>query len=65
VVFGTVNAGSEAYEAAIRDLSQFIERWPDAVRSLITGRYPMEAYPELLLGAPSGIKNVLALDGNV
>jgi threonine dehydrogenase-like Zn-dependent dehydrogenase len=26
VVFGTVNAGSEAYEAAIRDLSQFMER---------------------------------------
>jgi hypothetical protein len=35
------------------------------VRSLITGRYPIEAYPELLLGTPSGIKNVLALDGHV
>jgi threonine dehydrogenase-like Zn-dependent dehydrogenase len=65
VVFGTVNAGADAYEAAIRDLSQFMELWPDAVRSLITGHYPIEAYPELLLGTPSGIKNVLALDGNV
>jgi threonine dehydrogenase-like Zn-dependent dehydrogenase len=65
VVFGTVNAGADAYEAAIRDLSQFMEIWPDAVRSLITGHYPIEAYPELLLGTPSGIKNVLALDGNV
>jgi threonine dehydrogenase-like Zn-dependent dehydrogenase len=65
VVFGTVNAGAETYEGAIRDLSQFMERWPDAVRSLITGRYPMHAYADLLLGATSGIKNVLALDGNV
>ena len=65
VVFGTVNAGAEAYEAAIRDLSQFMDLWPDAVRSLITGHYPIEAYPELLLGTPSGIKNVLALDGNI
>jgi threonine dehydrogenase-like Zn-dependent dehydrogenase len=65
VVFGTVNAGAETYEGAIRDLSQFMERWPDAVRSLITGRYPMNAYADVLLGATSGIKNVLALDGNV
>ena len=65
VVFGTVNAGSEAYEGAIRDLSQFMERWPDAVRSLITGRYPMEGYAALLQGAASGIKNVMALDGNL
>jgi hypothetical protein len=40
-------------------------RWPDAVRSLITGRYPIESYAELLQGPPSGIKNVLALDGQV
>jgi hypothetical protein len=37
VVFGTVNAGTEVYEGAIRDLSQFMERWPDAVRSLFDG----------------------------
>jgi glucose 1-dehydrogenase len=65
VVFGTVNAGSETYEAAIRDLSRFMERWPDTVRSLITGRHPIEDYAALLQGMPSGIKNVLALDGNV
>lgn len=65
VVFGTVNAGSEAYENAIRDLSQFMARWPDAVRALITGRYPIERYAELLQGPTSGIKNVFTLDGNV
>src|SRR5256712_6052440 len=37
VMFGTVNAGHEAFEAAIRDLTLFQQRWPAAVRSLITG----------------------------
>src|SRR5881397_968783 len=59
VVFGTVNAGHEAFEAAIRDLTLFQQRWPAAVRSLITGRYPVEAYRDLLLGPARGIKNVL------
>lgn len=61
VVFGTVNAGREAFEDAIRDVARFRQRWPEAVRSLITGRFPMEAHRELLLGAPTGIKNVIAL----
>ncbi len=59
VVFGTVNAGRETFEAAIRDLGRFMERWPAAVRSLITGRFPVSAYRDLLLGAPTGIKNVI------
>jgi threonine dehydrogenase-like Zn-dependent dehydrogenase len=59
VVFGTVNAGVEAFQAAIRDVALFQERWPSAVRALITGRYPVEAYRELLTGPPRGIKNVL------
>lgn len=63
VVFGTVNAGREAFEAATRDLGIFMTRWPDAVQSLITGRYPMEAHLDLLLGKLGGIKNVIAIDG--
>jgi threonine dehydrogenase-like Zn-dependent dehydrogenase len=59
VVFGTVNASREAFEAAIRDLALFRERWPAAVRSLITGRYPLEAHRDLLVGRAQGIKNVL------
>jgi hypothetical protein len=31
------------------------------VQSLITGRFPMERYRELLTGRPSGIKNVIEL----
>jgi threonine dehydrogenase-like Zn-dependent dehydrogenase len=61
VVFGTVNAGREGFETAIRDVGVFLQRWPAAVRALITGRYPIEAYRDLLLGRTSGIKNVIAL----
>ena len=60
VVFGTVNAGPEAFEAAIRGLTVFQQRWPAAVRALITGRYPVEAHRDLLVGPAQGIKNVIA-----
>lgn len=61
LVFGTVNAGREAFEAAIRDVARFRELWPDALSSLITGRFPIEAHRDLLLGRATGIKNVLQL----
>ena len=59
VVLGTVNAARESFEAAIADLATFSERWPQAVRALITGRFPLAAHRDLLLGQPTGIKNVL------
>jgi glucose 1-dehydrogenase len=62
VIFGTVNAGRESFENSIRDLGTFAKRWPDAVKSLITGRFPMEAYSDLLLGRSAGIKNVIRLN---
>lgn len=58
VVFGSVNAGKGAFEAAIGHLQEFNSRWPDPVGSLIS-HYPMEAYEELLTGRASGIKQVL------
>jgi glucose 1-dehydrogenase len=61
VVFGTVNAGRDSFENSIRDLGTFAKRWPEAVQSLITGRFPMEAYGDLLLGRSGGIKNVIRL----
>lgn len=61
VVFGTVNAGGPAFEAAIRDLAVFAEFWPTALRALISGRFPLAAHRDLLLGAKRGIKNVLHL----
>jgi threonine dehydrogenase-like Zn-dependent dehydrogenase len=62
LVFGTVNAGREAFEAAIKDLEKFVQKWPAAVRSIITRRYPIEAYADVLLGKPGGIKNIFSFD---
>jgi threonine dehydrogenase-like Zn-dependent dehydrogenase len=61
VVFGTVNAGRDAFEAAIRDLEIFNTRWPQVVKSLITARVPIEQHSDLLLGKAGGIKNVIKL----
>lgn len=61
-VIGTVNADRPAFNAAIADLALFKKRWPEALRSLITGRYPIESFRELLFGQRSGIKNIISLD---
>jgi threonine dehydrogenase-like Zn-dependent dehydrogenase len=61
VALGTVNAGKDAFDAAIRDLGLFMKRWPEGVRALITRRAGMEEYPELLQGKAAGIKNTLRL----
>jgi threonine dehydrogenase-like Zn-dependent dehydrogenase len=63
VVFGSVNASRENFDAAVRSLAEFVGLWPDAVRELITGRFPIEEAPTLLTGRPSGMKEVVALDG--
>jgi threonine dehydrogenase-like Zn-dependent dehydrogenase len=63
-LIGSVNAGRDAFERAVQDLGVFLERWPEAVRSLISGRFPVDAYRELLLGESTGIKNVIRFDGN-
>ncbi len=59
IVFGTVNAGPEAFSNAITDLEQFGSRWPGAVKSLITGRHSIEAYRDVVIDNPGGIKNVI------
>jgi threonine dehydrogenase-like Zn-dependent dehydrogenase len=60
IVFGTVNAGRDAFEAAIRDVGEFRRRWPAALAGLISGRHPVEDHRDLLLGRPEGIKHGLA-----
>lgn len=62
-IIGTVNADRPAFENAIRDLGTFKQRWPDALRKVITGRHPLENYRELLLGKATGIKNVVTIGG--
>lgn len=61
VVFGTVNAGRNSFEASIRDLQTFKNAWPQAVKSVISGRYSMDDHHDLLVGKASGIKNVIRL----
>ncbi len=60
VLLGTVNAGAEAFPAAVRDLQEFRRRWPEATEALIDGRYPPEQATELIFGRPTGIKTVIS-----
>jgi glucose 1-dehydrogenase len=61
IILGTVNADASAFESAIRDLNAFKQRWPKALQAVISGRFPMEAHRDLLLGKSRGIKNVITL----
>lgn len=61
VIFGTVNASLQSFQEAIKDLSTFLQRWPDALRTLITHRYPIDYVAEPLSGKAGGIKNVIAV----
>jgi glucose 1-dehydrogenase len=60
VLLGTVNAGSDDFASALRNLDLFRNRWPEAVHTLIAGRYPPEQAAELILGRPAGIKTVIS-----
>lgn len=61
IVFGTVNAPKSSFEAAVRDMETFAERWPQALDRIITNRIPIERALEPLAGKMPGIKNVIAL----
>ena len=62
VVYGTVNAGKDDFQAAIRDMELFLKQWPQQTRSLLTGRFPIGSYRDLLLGPLSGIKNTISFE---
>jgi glucose 1-dehydrogenase len=61
LLLGTVNAGKEAFETAVRDLDEFMRRWPQAVQSLVTGRYPADAFQDVVSGRTGGIKEVITM----
>src|SRR6266404_3821545 len=61
VILGSVNAPPAAFQAAIRDLGEFMHRWPDAVRALITARFPLNQALQPLQENAGGIKNVIAV----
>jgi len=62
VILGSVNADPAAFDAAIRDLGVFHQRWPDAVRSIITSRTAVGNAQDVLLGKAGGIKNVISFE---
>ena len=62
IIFGTVNASAENFEEAIRDIGIFHQRWPQALRALITSRSAPQEAPDVLLGNIGGIKNVITFD---
>jgi len=59
-LLGTVNAGKDAFEHAVADLTAFHSKWPDALQGLITGRDPIEKFADPILH-PTGIKNVIQI----
>ncbi|MDH4282866.1 MAG: glucose dehydrogenase, partial [Myxococcales bacterium] len=61
VVIGTVNASKQSFADAIADLAQFHQRWPNAVGSLITSRFPIDNVKEPLSGHAGGIKSILTI----
>jgi threonine dehydrogenase-like Zn-dependent dehydrogenase len=61
LIFGTVNASTESFAQAIADVGAFMEKFPDAVRTLISKRWPLDQAAEPLSGKAGGIKNVIAV----
>ena len=62
VLFGTVNAGAECFASAVQRLSRMKQKWPDAVKSLITKRWPLEETERLLTDPGPGIKHVVSVE---
>jgi threonine dehydrogenase-like Zn-dependent dehydrogenase len=60
VILGTVNADKSAYAAAIGHIEAFVERWPTVLEIIISRRYPIEAYRNVLLEWTGGIKDVIS-----
>jgi hypothetical protein len=59
-LLATVNAGNDAFDRAIEDLTAFCSLWPDAVRRLITGRFKLEQF-ETPIRSAAGIKNIIEM----
>jgi glucose 1-dehydrogenase len=61
LILGSVNAPPQAFQSAIQHLGIFDKQWPEALRSVITGRFPLEHALDALQIHPGGIKNVVAI----
>lgn len=59
-LLATVNAGNDAFDRAIADLTACRVRWPDALHGLITGRFRLDQF-ETPIRNPAGIKNIVEI----
>ncbi len=59
-MLGTVNAGRASFEEGLQDLASFMQRFPDAVRDLITARVPLDGARDAVLSR-GGIKTVITV----
>jgi glucose 1-dehydrogenase len=59
-VLGTVNAGKDAFQNAVTGLTAFHAAWPEAVKGLITGRFPLEKFADPI-NNQTGIKNIIEI----
>jgi threonine dehydrogenase-like Zn-dependent dehydrogenase len=61
LILGSVNAPPQAFRSAIQHLGIFAQRWPETLRSLITGRFPLERAVDALQIRPGGVKNIVTV----
>jgi glucose 1-dehydrogenase len=61
-IIGSVNANRSYFEAGLRDLTVFQERWPGALASMITSRRPLAEFDAVIEGrTPGSMKTVLTV----
>jgi glucose 1-dehydrogenase len=61
-VVGSVNANRTYFEAGLRDLAAFEERWPGAAAAMISARRPLSEFHDVLTNRAGGsIKTVLEI----
>jgi glucose 1-dehydrogenase len=60
VLCGTVNAGRASFEKGLNDLESFLQRFPAAVRALITARVSLDDARDAVLSR-DGIKSVITV----
>lgn len=61
-VIGSVNANRTYFEAGLRDMAMFEEKWPGAIAAVITARRPLSEFLEAITERVSGsMKTVLTL----
>ncbi|BDG02343.1 glucose 1-dehydrogenase [Anaeromyxobacter oryzae] len=58
---GTVNAGPDAFRAAVEDLGVFAEQWPHAIERVVSTRHALDEVPRALVEPPTGTKSVVRI----